>query len=697
MKFKLTCVAAALALSQNVLAESGDFEKIVVEGRYLSINESNSVKTPTPIIDVPQSLSIMTSEEITERGINSIGQIIDYTPGVNNSQGEGHRDSIVFRGVRSTADFYIDGNRDDVQYFRALYNIEQVEILRGPNALLFGRGGTGGILNRVSKKAKLDNQFSGYQGSLDTFGGFSGQVDTNIVTSENSALRINAMFEQLENHRDFYDGERMGINPTMHFELDNDTALDVSYEYINHERFIDRGIPTGEDGRPVESLKDVVFADPKNNFHEIEAHTFRANLSHQFNDSVKGNLNAFYGDYDKVYSNFYANNYDESTNVVQLDGYVDNTVRDSFILSGNIIAELNSGNIGHTLMFGSEWVKTNSDQNRFNPVFSTTNSDKEYFNVERPLNFDGLTGMNASGEEFTVAFSDLNDDTRVKLDVVSLYMQDEIEITEQFDVVLGARFDRFDIEVFNADPSVLETRTRTDEEVSPRAGLIYKPQENISLYASYSESFLPRSGEQYANINGNNNQLDPDSYTNREIGLKWDFERGLSFTAAIFENTQSSPQVADNDPETLDVIDSEISGFEMQLAGNITDDWSLSLNYSTLDGEIVDRNGPTGRTPRELPENTFSVWSSYQVNDVFGFGIGATYQDESYINNSNNAVLPSYTRFDAAAYYDVSDDLRIQLNVQNFTDELYFPTAHSTHQATVGESANAKLTLVGTF
>lgn len=154
MKFALSVVAAALTFNTSVSANTADDpERITIEGQYLSINESNSVKTPTPIIDVPQSLSIMTAEEITERGITSIGEIIDYTPGVNTSQGEGHRDSVVFRGVRSTADFYMDGNRDDVQYYRSLYNVEQVEILRGPNALLFGRGGTGGILNRVSKKA----------------------------------------------------------------------------------------------------------------------------------------------------------------------------------------------------------------------------------------------------------------------------------------------------------------------------------------------------------------------------------------------------------------------------------------------------------------------------------------------------------------------------------------------------------------
>ena len=696
MKFALSVVAAALTFNTSVSASTADDpERITIEGQYLSINESNSVKTPTPIIDVPQSLSILTAEDITERGITSIGEIIDYTPGVNTSQGEGHRDSVVFRGVRSTADFYIDGNRDDVQYYRSLYNVEQVEILRGPNALLFGRGGTGGILNRVSKKAKLDETFTGYKATLNTFGGYGVEIDTNTDMTSTSALRINAMYESLDNHRDFFDGERIGFNPTARFELSEDSMLDVSYEYINHERFIDRGIPTGADGRPVESLKNVVFGDPENNYHELEAHVFRVNLSHQFNDFTKANVNVFYGDYDKVYSNFYASGYDADTNIVELDGYIDETARDNLIVSGNLISEFSTGGIGHMVIAGTEIIRTNSDQFRLNPVFDSTGNDRETFFTQRPLTFSGLSGINAAGDQVTTAFTALNDDTRVTLDVASFFVQDEIELSEHLDLVLGARFDRFDIEVFNA--KAVETRSRTDEQVSPRAGLIYKPQENISLYASYSESFLPRSGEQYTDINGSDNQLDPDTYSNQEIGIKWDFAQGLSFTAAVFENEQSSPQVADDNPETLDVIDSDISGYELQLTGYVNDDWRITANYSHLEGEIVDRNGPTGRTPRELPENTFSVWSTYQVNDVFGVGLGATYQDESFINNGNSAVLPSYTRWDASAYYDISEDLRVQLNIENLTDELYFPNAHATHQATVAAPLNAMLTVVGRF
>ncbi len=693
---------AAMAQSPDDAANDDVYvqDQIVVVGTYLYADQVNALKSPTPIIDVPQSLSIVTADQILQQGFDSIGDIIDYTPGVSASQGEGHRDAVIFRGVRSTADFFIDGVRDDVQYYRPLYNLEQVEILRGPNALLFGRGGTGGILNRVTKKGVLGETFTGYQASLNSFGGFGAQVDSNFEVSDTAAFRINAMYESLENHRDFYDGDRIGINPTARFELSPATTLDVSYEYVDHERFIDRGIPTGANGEPVEAFEDIVFGDPELNTTQLEAHLVRALVQHQFAETLKGRVSVFYGDYDKLYRNFYASSFDPATNIVGIDGYVDTTQRQNLILSGDLIGEFETGRFGHTVVSGVEYIDTTNDNDRFNPVWSGSNDDVEFFDVMRPLSFSGGTGTNASGNATTLAFSDLNDDTAATVEVISAYVQDEIEISDHLDIIIGARFDRFDISVDNLDPSVAaadRNRSRTDEEISPRFGLVYKPVENVSVYGSYSESFLPRSGEQFANINGNNNALDPNTFTNLEAGVKWDFQPGMSFTAAVFEIEQSSPQVADNDASTLDVIDTEVSGFELQLQGQLSDRWYISGGYSYLDGEQVDRSGATGLRPRELPENMFSLWNSYQVTDQFGLGLGVTYQDESFINNSNSAVLPSYTRIDAAAYYDISDDLRIQLNVENLADEVYFPNSHSTHQATVGAPLNARVTISGRF
>lgn len=694
-------LAAAAASAGTLNAENSNeslIEETIVRGSYLQSSEVNALRTPTPILDVPQSLSIVTSEEILRRGFTSVSDIIEYLPGVSMSQGEGHRDAVVFRGVRSTADFFIDGVRDDVQYYRPLYNLEQLEVLRGPNALLFGRGGTGGILNRVTKKANIGENFSQLTGYVDSFGAGGLQGDVNIGLNDTVAFRINAMAEGLDNHRDHYDGEQVGINPTVRVLLSEATRLDVSYEYVDQERFIDRGIPTGSNGDPVERFDRVVFGDPDVNLTSLEAHIFIANLQHRFSDSMKGQLTAFYGDYDKLYQNFYAASYSESNSpdVVTLDGYVDTTQRENLIFSGNLIKELAFAGMSHRFLLGAEYVDTSSNQDRWNTYWSETADDRETFMVTRPMGVVGGSGINALGAQTVNDFTvDLNDDTRVGIEVTSVYVQDEMALTESLDLVLGARFDQFEIDVFNLPAS--ESRSKRDEEVSPRMGVVYKPLQNMSLYASYSESFLPRSGEQFANINGSKNQLDADTFANTELGFKWDISSSLSFTAAIFEIEQESPQVADSDPDTLDVIKSETDGFELQLEGQITDAWYLSAAYSYLDGEQMGRSGPKGLRPRELPENMFSVWNFVQFTTNFGMGIGLTYQDESFINNSNTARLPSYTRVDAAIYYEWSDDWRIQLNVENLGDTEYYPSSHSTHQATVGAPFNARIAITKDF
>ena len=226
-----------LLITSFVVAQDNDedVEEVIVKGNVLYSDQVTALKTPVPVLNVPQTVSIVTDEDIRKQGFRQIGDIVRYTPGVNTSQGEGHRDAVVFRGVRSTADFFQDGVRDDVQYYRSLYNVEQVEILRGPNALLFGRGGTGGVINRVSKKAILGETFGAIDFGVDDFGASDIAVDYNSTNSDSSAFRVMIHSDALENHRDFYDGDRLGINPTVKIKMSDKTTLDLSYEYADHE------------------------------------------------------------------------------------------------------------------------------------------------------------------------------------------------------------------------------------------------------------------------------------------------------------------------------------------------------------------------------------------------------------------------------------------------------------------------------
>ena len=663
-----------------------EVEEIVVKGKVLYSDQVNALKTPTAIVDVPQAVSIVTDEDIRKQGIREIGDIVRYTPGVNTSQGEGHRDAVVFRGVRSTADFFQDGARDDVQYYRSLYNVEQVEVLRGPNALLFGRGGTGGIINRVTKKATIGEIFGSFDLGADDFGSTDLAIDYNTSAGENSAFRLNAHVDALENHRDLYDGDRIGFNPTLRVEISENTTLDLSYEYADHERFIDRGIPTAN-GKPVEALKDVVFGTSDINITTLEADIFRGSLTTDLSDTSKAVFSITSSEFEKLYQNLYASGYDLATNVVTLDGYRDPTERENLIVSGNFINEIQIGASTHTLLIGAEKVDTDNSNERFDTYFSTTGKDKESFNVSRPLNI----ATNSAGVATTVDFTTkLKSRTTSDIEVTSIYIQDQIEVSDELQILIGGRFDTFDITVDDIKGGT--SQSREDDEFSPRAGIIYKPADNMSWYFSYSESFLPRSGEQYKKLTASSAALDPDVYENMEIGINYDIRPNLSLRASYFDNEQTIA-TRDESGEGAEIVGLQVDGFEIEVKGQVNDQLYMQFGYSNMDGLTS-----SGGEPREIPDHTLSLWTTYQVNDQFGYGIGFTRQGDSNIsNNKPGLILPEYTRVDLAAYYDISEDLTVRLNIENLTDKVYFPHSHSTHQASVGEEVNARLSITSRF
>ena len=684
--------------STSVIAQTSDIEEIVVRGKVLQADQINALKIPTPILNVPQSLSIITDEDMRNQGMSEIGDIIRYTPGVNTSQGEGHRDAVVFRGVRSTADFFQDGVRDDVQYYRSLYNVDQVEILRGPNALLFGRGGTGGALNRVSKKALIGNNFKTVNAVFNSFGAMDLAADVNVDLSDTVAFRLNAHSDSLENHRDFYDGDRLGINPTLKVQLSADTTLDLSYEYVDHERFIDRGIPTA-DGAPVEALADIVFGDADGNVNKVEASIFRAAISHVFSDTIKGNLSLTSNSFEKMYQNTYANNYYADSNTVQMDGYHDPTERDNLIVTGNLVSETNIGETTHTFLIGFESIETDNSNLRYNTYWTTndcseSNYDREVFNVADTINFD----MNADGVATSLEYTNtcaLKSSTETEITVQSFYFQDQIDLSDNLIVVLGGRYDSFDVTVDDIKNG--STASRKDSEFSPRMGMIFKPTNNTSVYYSYSESFSPRSGEQYKKLTGGSagsgETLRPDYFESTELGFKFDLSDELSFSAAYFDSESNRAGYDGSSSKYITERGLSVDGIELELKGQVNEKLNVTMGYSNIDGETS-----SGGLPREIPESTFSLWAAYQVSPKLGWAFGVMHQGESAIkDNAPDLLLPSYTRIDAAVYYAISDDFKLQLNAENLADELYFPHSHSTHQVTVGEGRNVSLSLSKTF
>ena len=681
LKLTLLVNMVMAAQENDVNSSNADIEEVVVKGNVLYTDQVNALKTPVPVLDVPQSVSIITDEDIRKQGFREISDIVRYIPGVNTSQGEGHRDAVVFRGVRSTADFYMDGVRDDVQYYRSLYNLDQVEVLRGPNALLFGRGGTGGIINRVTKKAIVGEEFGYVDVGTDTFGSLDLGFDYNVSGTDDSAFRINIHTDSLANHRDFYDGERMGINPTMKFVMSDDTTLDLSYEYIDHERFIDRGIPT-INGAPDESLTDIVFGTPEINTTTVEATIFRGTLSHVFSETRKGNLTIHKSSFEKIYQNLYASGYDGT--LVTMDGYRDPTERDKLIISGNLVNEINVGSVKHTILMGAELIDTENNNLRYDTFWSTTSDDNEIFDISRPMDFT----VNADGIATSVDFTtSLKSKTSSDIKVKSLYIQDQIDLTDNIKLMIGGRHDSFDITV--ADITNMTSESRKDTEFSPRAGLVFKPSEEMSFYYSFSQSFLPRSGEQYKALSATSARLDPDVFESNEIGLKYDISPRLNLTLSYFNSEQTRAERDNDTGENSEVRGLTVDGLEVQLKGQLTDRLDVMVGYSSLDGETS-----SGGEPREIPDHTFSLYAKYQVNDKYGWAFGMTRQGESKIKDNNpGLVLPEYTRLDLGAYYKLSNGLELQVNIENLNDELYFSHSHSTHQASVGEPFNARVSV----
>ena len=690
----------AVALSSfhvNAYADekaSGELEPLGVVGTTEELQKlSPSLKSSLEIKDIPRSISVISAEQIKAQGSKSIGDVIDYTPGVINSQGEGHRDSPVIRGVRTTQDLYRDGIRDDVQYYRPLYNVESVEVLRGPDALTSGFGGAYGMINRVTKEGLIGEDFTEISGRVDSFGEFGIQLDRNVQIDENTAFRLNMFGEDLANHRDFYYGNSFGANPTLKYDLGNGSIVDLSYEYLNQERFIDRGIPTGTDGYPVKSLKDIVFGDPIENYSTHEAHILNAIYEHKLSDSLKGRFTASYSDHDKLYQNFYASDYNSSAKTVTLDGYVDTTKRKTSTFQYELIGELETGSFVHNWIAGLEYLDVSNDNDRFHahwlPNTAGSSTDTEVFAIAHPLALNGGVGTTTTGTTVTNYYTgpdqNQSDETFADVNVFSFYINDEIALTDSLDLILGARFDKMEVDVSGGGPV-----SDSDETISPKAGLIFDVTDAISVYASYSETFTPKAKDQYAKLKDNADKTDPDTFENTEFGIRYDLPVGLSLAAAYFEVEKNAPTYVDTLTTTMST--SEISGFEVQLSGNLTSRWFISAGYTNLDAHASD-----GDRLKETPEDVFSIWNNFTVSDRLALNIGIINQGESYIKEGGTQKLPEYTRVDAGASYALSKNTSIQLNIENLTDELYFPHAHGDHQASVGAPINAMLSITSKF
>ena len=682
----LTSAVPTLAASNAADAGAAGFEAqepIVVEGKrdeYGVRATSTATKTNTDVKDIPQALTVISEKQIEDQQLRSIADVLYFVPGATPGTGESNRDQFTLRGNNTTADLFVDGIRDDVQYFRDLYNVERVEVLRGPNAMIFGRGGGGGIVNRVTKRSTL-TQFRDFAASLDSEGGLrlTGDIDQPLGSA--AGLRVNGMYENGEIFRDHVELERWGFNPTLGILAGPATRIDVGFEHLHDRRTTDRGVPANG-SRPLESFDDVFFGDPELSFARADVDVGTVAVQHELGGGLTLRNRTHFGDYDKFYQNVYPSNLDEATNEVVLGAYNSRNDRQNLFSQTDLIWESRLGGIDQTLLFGFELGRQKSRNIRLSGTIVGGN--------RVPL-ADPTVDVDVI---FAATPSDA--DNRVRATVAAAYVQDQIRFSPMFELVAGVRFDSFELEVDDFRGAGAEFR-RTDELLSPRLGLIFKPQPNLSLYASYSRSYLPQSGDQFSGLSPTSEALKPEKFDNYEIGAKWEPIAGLLATAALYQLDRSNTVAPHpTDPTQVVLTGAQRSrGLELGLERSITHRWQVSAGYAWQDAEITETTSaaPEGRKVPLVPKHSFSLWNRYDITDRLGLGLGILARSKSYASISNAVVLPGFARVDAAAYYEIRRGVELQLNVQNLFGEDHFPTAHNDNNIAPGAPTTAIATV----
>jgi catecholate siderophore receptor len=652
---------------------------------YEGLAISSATKTLTPLRDVPQSITIVSREVIKDQGMQSIADVLRYVPGITAIQGENNRDQVVIRGNSSSADFFLDGTRDDVQYYRDLYNLERVEALKGPNAMIFGRGGGGGVINRVSKQAGFAPL-----GELTFQGGSFGNKriagDFDRSLSQRIAFRLNGMYESSGSFRDQVDLNRAGINPTLTILAGNQTQVRLGYEHFRDNRVADRGIPSYR-GKPSGADVSTFLGNPRESL--VRA---RVNLASVVIDHQAGSFNihnrTLFGAYQRFYQNFVPGAVNADQTRVTISAYNNATRRHNIFNQTDLTSFAKTGSVRHTLLAGTEFGQQVSNNFRNTGFFNNTSTS-----ISVPFAAPTISDPVTFRQNATDA------DNHVKANVAAAYAQDQIALSRKVQVVAGIRFDHFHLRFHNNRNA--DNFSRLDNLVSPRLGIVIKPIVPVSLYASHSVSSLPGSGDQFSSLTAITQLLKPEKFSNYEFGAKWDLRQSLSLTAAVYRLDRTNTRAADpNDPtKVIQTGSQQTNGFELGLDGSLTRDWKIVGGYAHQDARVTSATtaAPVGARVGQVPRHTFSLWNNYRFSSKLGMGLGLLHRSDMFAAIDNRVILPGFTRADAALYYVLTEKVGLQANLENLLNRKYFINADSNDNISPGSPRRVRLSLTWKF
>jgi catecholate siderophore receptor len=661
--------------STEFVLQVGDVREsvtVTAPSPYVVPSTSSATKTPTPLLDVPQAVTVVTEELIKDQMMTSVGDVMRYVPGVTVHQGENNRDQVIIRGNSSSADFFVDGVRDDVQYYRDLYNLERVETLKGPNALIFGRGGAGGVVNRVSREAGFQStQAVSLQGGM--YGKKRVTADFNAPINDKVAARLDGLFEDSDSFRDFVGLKRYGVTPSVTVAPGDRTRITLRYEYLHDERTADRGI-TSFQGRPADVNTATFYGNPDLSDVLAKVNIASGAIEHRIGQLTLRNR-TLVANYDRFYQNFVPGAVNAAKTQVALTTYNNATNRTNIFNQTDATFLVSTGRIRHTLLGGAELGRQATDNFRNTGFFNDTATS-----ILVPYENPTISTPVTYRQNVTDA------DNHLKATIAAVYAQDQIELSRYVQVVAGLRFDRFDLTYHNNRTG--ETLARPDNLVSPRAGVVFKPITPVSVYGSYSISYLPSSGDQFSSLTTITEQLKPEQFRNYEVGVKWDAAPGLAVTTALYRLDRTNTRSTDpNDPSRIVQTGSQrTNGYELGVNGRVVSRWNIAGGYAYQDAFVTSATtaAAAGAQVAQVPHHTLSLWNNYQVHPRVAAALGILYRADMFAGIDNTVTLPGYTRVDAAVFVALPRQLRLQVNVENLFDKTYYINADSNTNITPG-------------
>ena len=632
--------------------------------------------------DAPQSITVVSHQLIADQGGTRLEDALRNVPGITLNAGEGaaRGDTVNLRGFSAFNDFFLDGIRDAAAYTRDSFDLDSVEVLKGPSAVLFGRGSTGGAINQVSKAPFLTplDVVSGELGSNDLY---RATADLNQPISATSAARLNLVGEYSEvADRDDVRNRRWGVAPAVAFGIGGPDSLIVSYLHQQEDDVPDVGVPF-VDGRPAPVPRDAFYGLASDRT-TADDDIVTARYHHTFSDSLSLADTLRYANYDFDYlfdaPSFGANVLGPGEPLAEIlvgrDAPASSGVQRNLDEQLDLTARFSTGAVAHTLVTGLELARQTSDISRYLNPFNSNNGWIPETPLLAPDPNETQPAVPVASRQSTVAPS------------MGAYLIDTLALGRYLDLTVGYRFDYFsaDYHQFTEQTGALLHLTELNRLGSPRAALVFKASPTVRYYLSYGTSFDPSA--EALTLTTKTADLGPVKAETYEAGAKSEWlDSQLELTAAVFHTEVDNAQTNDPDNPSITVLngDERVEGVELAAAGHLTQNWEIFSGYTYLDGRTI-ASGTAADVGKVMPNtahNALNLWTEYYLSRSVEVGAGANWLSHRYADSAEMAYVPGYVVWNAMAQWHVSSNVDLQLNGYNLFNRLYYDGLYYTSAA----------------